>query len=184
MTWWSKLFFLCPEDIFEEILFFLTKFSKLSVVSRLWGKHFGLLAKIIWLGFQNCFQVSRGYIWKSCFLKTISLNCLFLLGLRAQTFQNCGENFPTGLSKLHSMCPVEFFDWTVFFAKIYEFSNRLRAVKKKFWHAGAKASKSLSKLQFMCTKSFCGKFDFSRKTFTNFSSTDRKFCGLLSKNVE
>ena len=163
---------------------FFTSSSSFLVVLRLWGKHFGFFVELIWLGFQNCFQVSRGYIWKSCFLKTNSLNCLFILGLRAQTFQNCGENFPTGLSKLHSTCPVEIFDWTVFSTKIYEFSNRLRAVRRKFWHAGAKASKSLSKLQFMCTKSFCGKFDFSRKTFTNFSSTDRKFCGLLSKNVE
>ena len=37
LTWWSKLFSLCPEDIFEEIHFFFTKSSKFSFVFRLWG---------------------------------------------------------------------------------------------------------------------------------------------------
>ena len=48
----------------------------------------------------------------------------------------------------------------------------------RFWR---KNFKSLSKLQFMSIKNFCGKFDFWRKNFAIFSSTDRKFCGLLSK---
>ena len=152
MTWWSKLRSLCPEDICGEIIFFFTKSLKLSVVSRFWGKHFGFSAKIFLLGCRNCFQVSRGYFWKSLFLKTNSLNCFFNFGLRAEIFCTVSENFKIGLSKLLSMCPVEIFDWTVFFTKIYEFFHRLRAVRKTLWHFGAKASKSLSKVQFMSTK--------------------------------
>ena len=120
LTGWSKLFPLCPEDIFAEIIFFFTTSSKFSVVFRLWRKHFGLLAKKILLGWQNSFQVSRGYFWKSLFLKTYSLKCFFIFGLRAQFFWTFSENIAIGLWKLHSMCPVEVFDWTVFSTKIYE----------------------------------------------------------------
>ena len=71
LTWWSKLFSLCPEDIFGKKRFFFTKSSKLSVVFRLWGKHFGFLAKIILLGRRNSFQVSRGYFGRVYFWKQI-----------------------------------------------------------------------------------------------------------------
>ena len=135
--------------------FLFHKIFKTFIVFRLWGKHFGFLAKIILLGCRNCFQVSRGYFWKNLlnfFLKTNRLNCFSIFGLLAQFFWNSSENFAIGLSKLHSMCPMEIFDWTVFFTKIYESFDRLRAVRKLFWHFGAKASKSLSKVQFICTK--------------------------------
>ena len=154
------MFCLCPDDIFKEILFFSTKSSKILVVFRFWGKHFGFLAKIILLGCRNCFQVSRGYFWKSLFLKTNSLNCFSIFGLRAQIFWTFSEIFAIGLWKLHSMCPVETFDWTVFSTKIYEFFDRLRAVRKLFWHFGAKASRSLSKVKFIYTK--------NSKRFKNF----------------
>ena len=108
--------------------------------------------KKILLGCQNCFQVSRGLFRKSLFLKTNSLNCFFIFGLRAQIFGTFSENFGIGLWKLHSMCPVETFDWTVFSRKIYEFFDRHRFVRILVWHFGAKASKSLSKKQFMCPK--------------------------------
>ena len=121
MTWWSKLFSLCPEDIFEEKNFFFTKLSNFSVDFRLLGKHFGFLAKIILLGCQNCFQVSRWYFWKSLFLRTNSLNCFSIFGLRAQIFWTFSEIFAIGLWKLHSMCPVEIFDWTVFLQKYMSF---------------------------------------------------------------
>ena len=39
-----------------------------------------------------------------------------------------------------------------FSTKIYEFFDRLRAVRKLFCHFGAKASKILWKVQFMCSK--------------------------------
>ena len=154
MTWWSKQHSLCPEDICGEIIFFFTKFSKLSFVFTFWGKHFGFLAKIILLGCRNCFQVSRGYFWKSLFLKTNSLNCFFNFGLRAQNFCTSSKIFAIGLSKLHSMCPVEIFDWTDFPTKIYEYFHRLRAVRKTVWHFGSKASKSLSKVQNYVYKKF------------------------------
>ena len=152
MTWWSKLHFWFPEDISGEIIFFFTKSSKLSVVFRFWGKHFGFLAKIILLGCRKCFQVSRGYFWKKVFLKINSLNCFFNFGLRAQFFCTFSENFAIGLSKLHSMCPVEIFDWNDFPTKLYEYFHRLRGVRKTVWHFSAKASRSLSKVQIMCKK--------------------------------
>ena len=93
MTWWSKLHSLCPEDICGEIIFFFTKSSKLLVVFRFWGKHFGFLAKIILLGCRNCFQVSRGYFWKNLFLKTNSLNCFSNFGLLAQFFLELQRKF-------------------------------------------------------------------------------------------
>ena len=68
----------------------------------------------------------------------------------------------------------------LFYEKFWVF-DRLRAVRKIFWHFGAKPSKSLSKLQFMCKKIFCGKFEFWKKTFTFFSRTDQKFCDFWQK---
>ena len=67
----------------------------------------------------------------------------------------------------------------LFYENLWVF-HRLRAVKKKFWHCGAKASKSLTKEHFMCTKKFCGKFDFW-KNFYNFFEYWSKFLRLLTK---
>ena len=191
LTWWSKLFSLCPEDIFEEILFFFTKSSKFSVVFRLWGnisdfwqnysswvvktvflvsrrhfwrnnilfhktfkffscfqtlrKYFGFLAKIFLLGCQNCFQMCRGYFWKCFFLKTNSLNLLFLFGLRAQIFWTFDENFAIGLSKLHFMCPVEIFGWTVFPTKLYKFFLPSSGCESKSLKFGRKSFKKFVK---------------------------------------
>ena len=89
--------------------------------SDFWGKNFGFLAKKILLGCQNCFQVSRGYFWKSLFLRTNSSNCFSSFGLRAQIFWIFSEIFAIGMCKLHSMCPVEIFDWTVFLRKFMSF---------------------------------------------------------------
>ena len=181
LTWWSKLFSLCPEDIFEEIIFFFTKSSEILVVFRLWGKSFGFLSKIILLVCPNRFQVSMGYVWKKCYFKTNFLKCFFLFGLWAQSFWTFGEKYAIGLSKQQSMCPLELFDWTVFSTKTFECFHRLRAVRKIIWPFGAKPSKNLSKLQFIGTKNFCGKFEFWKKTFTIFSSTDQKFCDIWQK---
>ena len=82
-------------------------------------------------------------------------------------FWTFGQNFAIGLSKPHSMCPVEIFDWTVFSTKIYEYFHRPRAARKTFWHFGAKTSESLSNLQFRSTKIFCWTFDFWRKNVHN-----------------
>ena len=123
--------------------------------------------KLFWPVGQNKFQVSRGNFWKNLFFKTKSLNCFYIFGLRAQTFWTFGENFAIILSKLHSRCPVEIFDWTAFSTIIYEYFHCLRAVRKTLWHFGAKTSKSLSNLQFMSTKIFCWTFDFWRKNFHN-----------------
>ena len=74
MTWWSKLFSLCPEDIFEDLFFFFTKSLNFSVVFRLWGKHFVFLSKKNLLGCQNSFQVSRNIFGRVCFWKQIRWN--------------------------------------------------------------------------------------------------------------
>ena len=143
LTWWWKLFSLCPEDIFEEIIFFSTKSSKILFVFRLWGKSFGFLMKLLLSGCRNRFQVSMGYVWEKCYFKTNFLKCFFIFGLRAQSFWTFGEKYAIGLSKLHSMCPLEIFDWTVFSTKNFECFHRLRPVRKIIWHFGAKPSKSL-----------------------------------------
>ena len=167
LTWWSKMFCLCPEDIFEEIIFFFTKSSNFSVVVRLWGIisdfwriHSSWVVKTV-------FKCAGDIFERVFFKKTSSLNCLFNFGLRAQFVRTFGEKFSICLSKLHSMCPEEIFDWTVFSTIFFEFFHSLRAVRKLFWLFGKKASKKLSQLQFMCTKSFCWKFDF-RKNFHTF----------------
>ena len=174
MTWWSKLFYLCPEEICEELFFFFTKTSKFSVVFRLWGKRFGFSVKVIWLGCQNCFQVSRGYFWKSCFLKIV------LFWTSGTIFPDFWRNFCDRFVKTAFYVSSGDFWLDCFSTKIYEFFDRLRAVRKIFWHFGAKPSKSLSKLQYMCTKNFCGKFDLW-KNFYIFFEYWSKILRLLTK---
>ena len=176
----KTVFFLSRGHFWRNTFLFHKIFKIFSCFQTL-RKTFGFLAKIILLGCQNCFQVSRGYFWKSLFLKTNSLNCFFSFSLRVQIFCTFSENFAIGLSKLHSMCPVENFDWTVFPTKIHEYFHRPRAVRKTLWHFGAKASKSLSKRQFMRKKISVEKLIFE-KTFTIFSSTDQKFCDFWQKS--
>ena len=67
---WLKLHFLCPKKIFEKIFVFFTKSS--IFLQRIWAEQFGLLAKVIWLGCQKVFQVSRGYFRENCSFKTNS----------------------------------------------------------------------------------------------------------------
>ena len=120
---WSKLFSLCPEDIFEEILFFFTKSSKFSVVFRFWGKNFGLLAKIIWSGCQNCFQESMWYFWKSCFLKTTSLNCFFYFWTSGTNFLDFRRNiFDRSSKTAFYVSSGDFWLYCFFYEKLWVFS--------------------------------------------------------------
>ena len=175
--------FLVSRGHFWRNNFLSRKIFKISVVFRLWGKHFGFLAKIILLGCQNCFQVSRGYFWKSLFLKTNSLYCFSIFGLPAQIFWTFSEIFAIGSSKLHSTCPVDIFDWTVFSTKtfwVFPPSSGCEENILAFWR---KSFKKFVKTAFFVYKKFRGKILFLKKTFTIFSSTDQKFCDF-GKNVE
>ena len=73
--------------------FFVTKSSRFLVFWRLWAEFFGLLAKVIWLGCQKCFQVSRGDFRKKCFLKTNSSNWFVFLDLGHKNFELLAKNF-------------------------------------------------------------------------------------------
>ena len=115
-------------------------------------KTFRIFGENILVGLSKLFSSVQGIFLEDFILKTNSLNCFSIFGLRAQFFWTSSEIFAIGLSNLHFMCPMELFDWTVFSTKNYELFDRLRAVRKLFWHFGAKASKSLSKVQFICKK--------------------------------
>ena len=78
MTWWSKLFSLCPEDTFEEINFFFHKIFKIFICFQTLRKHFGFLAKLFLLGCQNCilwahwrFLMGQFFLCKSLSIFTV-----------------------------------------------------------------------------------------------------------------
>ena len=221
------MFCLCPEDIFEEIIFFFTKSSKFSVVFRLWGNISDFWQNYSSWVVKTVFLVSRRHFWRNNILFHKTFKFFSCFQTLRKTFWIIGENILLGLSKLFSSVQgvfleefifeniiLEFFlyFWSsganflyfqrkfcdrflktaffvysgdfwldIFFYESFEFFHRLRAVKKTFWHFGAKTSKSLLKLQFMWTKIFCGKFDFWRKNFYNFFEYWSKILRLLTK---
>ena len=150
-------FFVSRGDFWRTFQFF-TKSSSFLVAFRLWGKHFEFFVELIWLGCQNCFQVSRDtfgrvvfwkkFLWIVCFFWTPGTNSLkcFFFGLWAQKFWTFGENFSTGSSKLLSMCPEELIDWTVFSMNFFEFLHCFPTVRRTFCNIGAKSLENKSKL--------------------------------------
>ena len=168
-------------SIFHEVFKFFSCFQTLR-------KTFGFLAKFFWLGCQNCFQVSMGDLGRMVFSKRILWKGSFFwtVGTKTSDFQ---RYFSTGSSKLHSMCPEEIFDWSVFSTENFDFFHSPWAVRKKFWKIGAKALRGLSKLHFTCTKEiFWGNLDFEEKKFYTFfeywSKTSRTFvkkCWVIEK---
>ena len=139
---------LCVQKrLFGEFTF-VTNSSSFLVFSRLWAEHFEVLAKVIWLGCRNCFQVTRGDFRENCFLKTNSSNWFIFFRLWAQKLQFFGDIFSTGLSKLHSLCPERILDWTVFSTEIFEFFHSVRAVRKIFWHFRRKSVKRFVRTAF------------------------------------
>ena len=150
----KSVFFVCRGHFWRNHFLF-HKISKFFSCFQTLRKTFRIFGENLLVGLSKLFSSVQGIFLESIF------------GLGAQIVWTFGENFAIGLSKLHSMCPVEIFDWTVFSTIIFEFFHRLRAMRKCFWRFGAKASKSFSELQSMCTKNICGKFDFW-KNFYNF----------------
>ena len=167
LTWCSKLFSLCPEQIFEEIYFFVTKSSKFSVVFRLWGKPFGFLGKIILLGCQNCFKLSRVCFWKSLFFKTNSLFFFFIL-VFGHKFSRLRRKFCNRIVKTAFFVSSWCFWLDCFFYKIFWVFPPSSGCEEKILALWCKNFKKCVKMQFMWTKKFCGKFDFWRKNVCNF----------------
>ena len=140
LTRWSKLFSLCPEDIFGEKMSFLTESSKLSVFFRLWGKHSGFLAKIIWLGCQKCFQVSRGYFWKSRFWKQIFWIVSFFLDFGNIFFGLSAKIFDRSFKTVFYVSSGNFWLDCFFYEKLWVFSPSSGCEEKivEFWRKSFK----------------------------------------------
>ena len=121
MTWWSKLFSLCPEDICAQIIFFFSKSSNFSVVFRLWGKHFGFLAKIILLKIIFIFEFI-----KNCFFYE-PFEFRYCFPTVCRKFCNIGAENLKKLSKAHSTWTTDLFEESllsqenIYFYKIFEF---------------------------------------------------------------
>ena len=152
LTWWSKLFFLCPEDIFEEILSFFTKCSKFSVVLRLSGNHFGILAKNNLVGLSKLFSRVQGIFLEKFYFENKFLEIFLYFWSSRTNFLDFRRKFCDRSVKTAFYVSSGDFWLDCFSNETFRFFHRLRALRKKVWQLGAKASKSLSKLQFMCTK--------------------------------
>ena len=126
MTWWSKLFSLCPEDICGETIFFFSKSSKLSVVFRLWGKHFGNLAKIILLKIIFIYEFI-----KNCFFYEL-FEFRYCFPTVGRKICNIGAENLEKVSKLHSTWTTELFEESLFSQDNIFFYNFFRVFMKNF----------------------------------------------------
>ena len=156
LTCCSQLLSLCPEEIFEEFFPFPQSTQVFLIVFGLWGELFGVFAKVIWLGCQNCFQKSRGGFRKNCFTE----NKFFELFLYFWTLGT--KILDLRRTLFNRFVKIAFYVsrggfWLDCF--LYENSwvfHRLWAVKRIFWNICARALKCLSKLHFTCTKEILG----------------------------
>ena len=178
-----KTIFLVSRGHFWRINFLFHKIFKFFICFQTLRKTFRIFGENNLVGLSKLFSSVQGIFLEEFFLKQIRW-IVFHFWSSVTNFWTFGENFAIALSKLHSLCQLEIFDWTVFSTKIYEFFHRLRVLRKRFWHFGEKASKSVSKCNSCGQKNCVENLIFEEKTFAFFSSTDQKFCGPLSKNVE
>ena len=142
-------FFVSRGDFWRTFHFF-TKSSSFLVAFRLWGKHFEFFVELIWLGCQNCFQVSRDIFGRVVFWKQILWNVSFLdfghkiFGLSAKTFQQVRQNC--------FLCVQRRFLIELFFYEFFEFLFVFGLWGKHSETMTQEALESLSELQSKCTK--------------------------------
>ena len=171
-------FFVSRGDFWRTFHFF-TKSSSFLVAFRLWGKHFEFFVELIWLGCQNCFQVSRDIFGRVVFWKQILWNVSFLdfghkiFGLSAKTFQQVRQNC--------FLCVQRRFLIGLFFYEFSEFPFCFSAMRKTFCNNDARVLESLSELKSKWTRNFRGKFVFCRKImllqfFPVLVNTSADFC--------
>ena len=132
------------------------------------------------VGLSKLFSSVQGLFLEEFFLENKFLDLFFISGLRAQFFWTFGENFAIGLWKLHSMCPVEIFDWTVYSTKSYEFFTVFGPWGKNSGILARKLQKVCQKSNLCVQKNSVENLIFE-KTFTIFSSTDQNFCDFWQK---
>ena len=189
MTLWSKLHYLCPKKILKKFFFFFTKSSIFLVVFRLWSEHFGLLAKVIWLGCQKVFQVSRGGFRKNCSFKTNSSNWFNFLDFVHKNFGLLAKNFRWVRQNCIQCVQRRFLIGLFFLQKFMSFLTVFDLWGKFPCILGAKASKGLLKLHFTCTKEiFCEILIFEEKNFYKYfdywSKTLRTFVKIKSAKCQ
>ena len=144
--------------------FCFKKSSKFSIVFRLWGKHFGFLAKIILLGCQNCFQVSRGFFWKMFFWKQIPWIVSFFLAF-GRTFLDFRPKFCDRFVKTaFDVSSGDFWLDCFFYKNLWVFSPSSGCEENivAFWRKNLR--KFVKTASYEYKRNF-GKFDFRRKNF-------------------
>ena len=86
LTWWLKLFSLCPEDMFEETIFFFTKSSEFSVVFETLRKTFRIFGDNNIVGLSKLLSSVQGIFSDKLFFE----NKFFEMFLN---FWSSGTNF-------------------------------------------------------------------------------------------
>ena len=145
-----KTAFFCPEEIFEDIFFLFTNFSSFLDVFRLWGEHFGVFAKVMWMGCQNCFQVSMGEFRKKCFLRRNSSNWFIFLDFGYKSFGPLAKNFDGCVKTAFNVSRGVF--WVnCFFYEFFQLLDCFPAVGRTFCNIGSKILEKLLKLHSIWT---------------------------------
>ena len=168
-------------SIFHEVFKFLVAF-------RLWGKHFEFFVELIWLGCQNCFQLSRDTFGRVVFWKKFLWIVCF--------FWTPGTNFLDFRRKLFNrFVKIAFYvsrggNWLdCFFYEFFWVSSLFSDCAKNLLQHWRKIFKKISQNCILLEQQ-----NFSRKicffcilkkiiTFTIFSSFDQKLCGRLQESL-
>ena len=124
------------------------------------------------VGLSKLFSSVQGIFLEEFNFENIFVELFLRFFSSVTNFSTFGEIFAIGLSKLHSLCPVEIFDWTFFLQKLMSFFTVFGLWGK---YSGTLAQRFQKKCQnaiHVDKKNFVEILIFEEKAFAIFSSTD------------
>ena len=155
--------------LFQKIFKAFSCFQTLRITFRIFGEKNLVGLSKLFSSVQGIF--SEEFVFENKFLEfffwSLDTNFLHFLGIFCDKFVKTAFYVSSG----------DFWLDCNFYENLWVFSPS-SGCGEKFWHFGAKTSKNLSKLQFMSTKNFWGRFDFWKR-FYNFVEYWSKFLRIF-----
>ena len=165
LTWWSKLFSLCPEDMFEEIIFFFTKSSEFAVVFETLRKTFRIFGDNNLVGLSKLLSSVQGIFSDKLFFENKFFEMFLNFWSSGTNFLDFRRKFCDRFVKTAFHLSIGYFwlDW-FFYKTLWLFSPSSGCEENilAFWLKNFRKFVKTANYEY---KNFFGKFDFRRKNF-------------------
>ena len=123
MTWWSKLFSLCPKDSFEEIIFFFHKTFKFFSCFQFLRKTIRIFGEINLVGLSKLFSSVPGVFLEEFVFENNFLELFLYFWSSGTTFLDFRRKFCDSFVKTAFYVHIGDFRWDSFFyASVWVFS--------------------------------------------------------------